>query len=681
MTANDKARSADGRTLGETLNLTRKTYGGAALLALAVLFIGVTILVTFVLRGARIDLTESKLYSIAPGTQRIVSSLQEPINLYFFFSQEASAQSPPLRAYAQRVRELLEEMAQRSDGKLRLSVIDPKPFSEDEDRAAEFGLSAVPLGPGSEALYFGLAGTNSTDGREVIGFFQPEKEEFLEYDVASLIYRLGHPKRPVVGLIAGLPVDASFDQMSGRMREGWASIAQLRELLDVRTLGNDVASIDDDVDVLMLVHPKNLSPGTLYAIDQFVMRGGKLIAFLDPQSENDPAGQGGPMGAMGAIGARSSTLGPLLDAWGITFDPKEVLGDRELGLTVSLRQGEAPSQHLAIVGFNRASMNGQDVVTSALDRINVMTAGVFRKKEGATIELEPLIQSSTNAALLPSARLAFLPDSASLLDDFHATGERYTIAARVHGKLKSAYPDGKPAADEADTNDAAQGDAPPGDTARRDANGGAKDGGAATGAGGHKAESDGEANLILVADTDMLADPLWVRTQSVFGQRVAIAWANNGDFVANALENLSGSSDLISIRGRQSFFRPFTKVDELRRQADEQLRAKERELDRELQDTEQKLSQLEAGRNNEGSLVLTPEQEAELTRFQHERVRIRKELRDVRRSLDVEIERLGTLLKFLNIGLVPALLAVGAIVLALVRRRRLRAGRAAAHTG
>ncbi|MGH8187853.1 MAG: GldG family protein, partial [Steroidobacteraceae bacterium] len=256
-------------------NIVRRTSGIGALLALAVLFIGITILITFVLRGARLDLTESNLYSVAPGTGRIVSSLAEPINLYFFFSQEASSQSPPLRAYAQRVRELLEEMTQRSKGKLRLTVIDPQPFSEDEDRAAEFGLSAVPMGAGNDSLYFGLAGTNSTNGREIIGFFQPEKEEFLEYDVASLIYRLGNPKRAVVGLISSLPVDASFDQMTGRMRQGWASIAQLRELAEVRTLATDIAAVDADIGVLMLVHPKDLTPQTLYSIDQFVMRGGK----------------------------------------------------------------------------------------------------------------------------------------------------------------------------------------------------------------------------------------------------------------------------------------------------------------------------------------------------------------------------------------------------------------------
>jgi ABC-type uncharacterized transport system involved in gliding motility auxiliary subunit len=635
-----------------TMTLGRKrAYGATALVALAVLFVGLTILTTFLVRGVRLDLTENRLYSIAPGTERILESLREPINLYFFFSQEASSQSPALRAYAQRVRELLQEMAQRSNGRLRLTVIDPQPFSEDEDRAAEFGLAAVPLGASGESLYFGLAGTNATDGREIIGFFQPEKEEFLEYDVASLVYRLGNPKRPVVGLISGLPVDASFDPVTGRMQEGWASIAQLREAFEVRGLASDVASVDDTIDVLLVIHPRDLSPQTQYAIDQFVMRGGKLLAFMDPQAENDPAGA--QMGRPMPPASRSSTLGPLLDAWGIAFDTGSILGDRVLGLNVALRQNEPPSQHVAIIGLDRSSMSARDVVTSALDTINVMTAGVLAKKDGASVAFDPLLQSSTDAALLPVARFAFLPESRALLDGFAPSGQRYAIAARIHGKLKSAFPGGAPAA-------AGPASAPP---------------------AAHLSQSTRDANIILVADTDLLADPLWVRNQNVFGQRFVVAWANNGDFVANALDNLGGSSDLISIRGRQSFFRPFTKVDELRRRADEALRAKEQELDRELRETERKLSELESGRGDSTSLALSPEQEAEITRFQRERVRIRKDLREVRRSLDVEIERLGTRLKLLNIALVPALIAVGAILLVVLRRRRLRAGRAAAQAG
>ncbi len=370
-------------------------------------------------------------------------------------------------------------------------------------------------------------------------------------------------------MISSLPVDARFDQQSGQMAPGWASIQQLRETLDVRSLQADGNDIPADIGVLMLVHPKELSPQTQYAIDQFVLRGGKLISFMDPQSENDNAGA--QMG-MPPMGGRSSTLGPLLDAWGVQFDTDKIVGDRELGLTVSLQQGKAPSQHIAIIGFNRASMNPKDVTVSALDTINVMTAGALSKKEGATIEFEPLIQSSTNAALLPAAKLMFLPDSDSLLDGFKATGERYTIAARIHGKVKSAFPNGKPGAEGA--------------------------------AGAHLTESKEDANIILVADTDILADPLWVRTQNVFGQRFAVAWANNGDFLSNSLDNLAGSADLISVRGRQSFFRPFTKVDELRRQAGDQLRAKEKELDHELKETEQKLTALEAGRGGAPGLAV-----------------------------------------------------------------------------
>jgi ABC-type uncharacterized transport system involved in gliding motility auxiliary subunit len=634
-------------------NMVRKTYGAGALLALAVLFIGVTIIISFVLRGARFDFTENRLYTIAHGTQNIVSSLKEPINLYFFFSQEATSQSPPMRAYAQRVREMLEEMQRRSKGKIKLSIIDPAPFSEDEDRATEFGLTAAPAGPYGESVYFGLAGSNSTDGREVIPIFVEEKEQFLEYDIASLIHRLGNPKKPTVGILSTLPVDASFDQFSGRMQEGWASIAQLREVVQLRTLTPDIAKIDADVELLLLIHPKDLPAKTLYAIDQFVMRGGKLIAFVDPQSENDPAAQqGGPM----AMAPRSSSLGPLLDTWGVAYDPGKVVGDRGLGLTVRMRQDQQPAQHIGIIGLNRDSMDAKDVVTSALNSINVWTAGALQKKDGATIQFEPLLRSSGDAALLPAMQFSVMSDPQALLDNFKPSGERYTLAARIHGKLKSAYPNGAPPAE--------------GEAAAKPA------------AGDHKTESAGDADLIIVADSDILADQMWVQVQNVFGQRVMMAVANNGDFLANAVDNLAGSSDLISIRGRQSFFRPFTKVDELRRHAGEQLSAKEKELDTELKQTEQRLTELEAGRNSGGgSLVLTPEQQAELTRFQQERLRIRKELRDVRRGLDVEIKDLGWWIKLLNIAAVPALLAIGAIVLALTRRRRLRAGRAAAHTG
>jgi ABC-type uncharacterized transport system involved in gliding motility auxiliary subunit len=631
-------------------NISRKLTGASALLALAVLFIGFVILMTFLLRGARLDLTESGLYSIAPGTERILKNLKEPVNLYFFFSEETSATETQLRNYAQRVRELLEEMAQRSKGKVRLTVIDPKPFTEEEDQAAEYGLQGVPINARNDSVYLGLAGTNSTDGREVISFFQPNKEEFLEYDIASLIYKLDTPKRPKLGLISSLQVDASFDQMSGRMLEGYASVRQIRELFEVQTLTVDVTSIPNDIDMLMLIHPRELSPSTLYAIDQFVMRGGKLMAFLDPQAENDPAAaHGGNPGA-----SRASSLGPLLDAWGIQFNAGEVVADRNLGLTLKMRQDLPASQNLAILGFNRDAMTKGDVVTSALDNINAMTVGSFKVKEGASVKLEPLLQSSTNAALIPTARVAVLTDAESLQEGFAPTGQRYIVAGRLRGKLRTAFPNGPPGAATL---------AAPAPTAEP------------------LKETKDEANIILIGDTDLLADQTWVQTQNVFGQRFAQAFANNGDFFANAVDNLAGSADLISIRGRQSFFRPFDKVAALRKSADERLRATQKDLESTLKETEGKLAQLQSQRANQSSLVLTPEQEAEVARFQQERANTRKELRNVQRSLDVEIERLGSILKIVNIALIPILIAVAAVLLSVSRRRKLAAGRAAAHTG
>lgn len=612
---------------------SRKTLGASALIAIAAGFVALTLLANFTLRGMRLDLTENRLYSIAPGTERILESIGEPVTLYFFFSEEPSRNLPELRAYADRVRDLLQEMAERSDGKVQLNLVDPQPFSEEEDRATEFGLSAAPAGPRGEPVYFGLAGTNSTDGRETIGFFQPDKEEFLEYDIASLIFRLAHPERPTIGVLSSLPVNGGFDPASGQPRPGWSGILQLASLFSVETLEPGIDAIPDTIDVLVVIHPKQWPAGTLYAIDQFVLRGGKLLAFVDPQAEQDQTAS--PDGLPGA--GRASDLTPLLAAWGVDYDPAQVLGDARKALSVTLRPNQPPVRHLGVQAYTREDFNPDDVVTSGLDAINFMTSGVLRPEAEAGSTFETLIESSDESALLSADRFSVLEDPQTLLDGFEASGERYTVAARISGTLASAFPDGPPE-------------------------------GVPAGAG--LKTSTEPANLIVVADTDMISDLLWVRTQNMFGQRVAVAWANNGDFIANAVDNLAGSADLISIRGRQSFFRPFVKVDELRQQADERLRAREQALDLELQETERNLADLEAARNDRTSLVLTPEQEAELRRFQEERTRIRQELREIRRSLDVEIDRLGKWLAFLNILAVPLLLAVAVLVAAAIRRRR-----------
>jgi ABC-type uncharacterized transport system involved in gliding motility auxiliary subunit len=621
----------------------RVGFGVGGLIALAVLFLGVVMLSNVSLRGMRVDLTQNRLYTLSPGTQQLLAELKEPINLYFYFSREAAAKQAPLvMPYANRVREFLEELAARSGGKIHVAIVDPQPFSDDEDRAAEFGLQSLQAGSG-DALYFGLTGTNSTDGRSSIPSFQADREEFLEYDVAKLINDLGTPKKPVIGLMSTLGLQGQFNPMTGQMGEPWPILTQLQDLFTMRTLTADVDHIDKDVDVLMLVHPKQLPPKTLYAIDQFVMRGGRVLLFVDPNSGADTSGQDPQNPLAGAMADHSSNLVPLLAAWGVDYDATKVIGDLERGLEVRTNVQSPPVRHIGILGLGHEDMNQKDVVSASLDKLNLATAGALAARPGAKTTFEPLLLSSASAGPIPAQRFNALTDPSILRDGFKPTGIRYALAARITGPVESAFPQGPPPDQKA----------------------------AAGPPVAHLAKSTAPANIVIVADTDLLMDYLWVQTREVFGQKVAQAFANNGDLVANILDNLSGSSALISVRGRATFSRPFQRVEALRHQADDRLRSKALELQAELQQTETKLTELQSKRNDQSSLMLSPEQEAELKRFVAEKAHVRKQLRETQRGLDVDINRLESWLKVINIGIAPLLVAVaGVIILSLRRRRR-----------
>ena len=608
-----------------------------ALAVLAVLFVAVILVSNTLLRGARLDLTQNHLYTLSQGTKNILSSIEEPVNLTLYFSDKAAAESAnpdaaALRNYAPRVREMLAEMAARAGGKLRVTTVDPLPFSEDEDRATTLGLQALPWGQGSSNLFLGIVGTNSTNGKSVMPIANPNKETFLEYDVAKMIHELSMAKKPAVGLISGLPMGAGFDAQTRQMRQPWAIQSQLEQMFEVRTLtAASVKSIDKDINVLVVVQPKNLSEDAQYAIDQFVLRGGHLLVFVDPLAESDDSGAdpNNPQAAM--MADRSSDLPKLFKAWGVDYDAKKIVLDREHALQVSSAQGQ-PIRHPAILGFNQRDLNPTDITTAQLQSINVSTAGFFQLAKDSKNKLTPLIQTSADAMTVAADRVKFMTDPSQLLVDYKPDGAQpFVVAGRLEGKFATAFPERK-AAD-------------------------------------HLAESKDGGEIILVADTDILSNRLWVQVQQFFGQQVMNAFANNGDFIVNAVDNLGGSSDLISIRGRATSQRPFTTVDNMRRAAEESFRGKERELQQRLSDTERKLTELQSGKSKENEMILSPEQKAELTNFQDQKIAIRKELRQVRRSLDDRIEALGTRLKLVNIGLMPLLITLFALGFAWARRR------------
>ncbi len=607
----------------------RKTLTGSALLILAALFVAVILVSNLLFRGARVDLTENDLYTLSPGTRSLLGKLDEPIQLTLYFSDRGTADTDnlsarALRAYYPRVRELLEEVAARSSGKIHLKVVDPVAYSEDEDNAVAAGIQGLPFGAAGESVFLGLYGSNSTNGEAKIPLFDPGRENLAEYDIAKLIHDLASNKKPAVGFISSLPMSVGFDPATRQMREPWAIYGELTQFFDVRQLNaTALKRIDDDVKVVVLVHPKDLADDTLYALDQFVLRGGHLLVFVDPEAEQDQSGADPQNPQAALLADKSSDLPRLFKAWGLEYARDKVVLDRAHALQISVAQNAPPVRHPAILGFTRKDLSSDDVITANLDSINMSTVGYLELAKDATSKLVPLIQSSDQSMSVPAERLKLLNDPSSLLADFQPAGQPFVLAARLEGQFNTAFPERK---DE-----------------------------------GHLAQAREKNAVVVFADTDLLSDRLWAEVQNFFGQKVLNAFANNGDLVVNAVDNLAGDSDLISIRGRATSQRPFTKVAELKRQADDSFRRKEKQLQQELSDTERKLTELQSAKSQDQAMVLSAEQKAELDNFLKRKVEIRKQLRDVRHQLDADIDALGTRLKFINILLVPLLLIVAAL--------------------
>ena len=653
-------------------------------LALAVaLFFAFNIFAEGAFRNASLDLTQGRLYTLSDGTRKLLAGLKEPITLRFYFSPRLGESVPSYANYATRVRELLERYASLAGGKVRLEIHNPEPFSDDEDRAVGFGLQGVPLGDSGDQVYFGLAGTNSTDDEEVIPFFQPDRERFLEYDLTKLVANLANPKKEVIGLISTLPLAGSFGNpmMGGGGSPPMVVMEQMRQQFVVRELGESPDKIDKDIDVLMVVHPKSLPEKTQFAIDQYVLGGGRAMVFVDPNAESDSAG----VNPMISMGATSSNLKRLFDAWGVELVPDKVAGDRYLATRVQAPVGGRMQtvDYIAWLSLNQDSLNRDDVVTADLSRILMATPGILEKRKEAPVNFTPLITTTAEATEIPADKVRLFPDVMSLLANYKPVGHPLTLAARVQGMVKTAFPDGPPGESKSEegkgvavpaSGDGAGGAAESkpqasGPTAAEPAAGGMPP--PEAGAAWLK-ESGKPINIILVADTDMLQDRFWVRTQNFFGQQLVEPTASNGDFVINGLENLAGSDALIGLRGRGLSARPFDLVQRLRAEADTRYLAKARELQDQLKDTEKKLTTLEKEGEGGSRQILSSEQQKEIDKFRDEVISIRKSLRDVQHALRQNIERLGAWLKFVDIGLVPILVGIAAVAVALVRARRRR---------
>jgi ABC-type uncharacterized transport system involved in gliding motility auxiliary subunit len=570
---------------------------------------------------------------------------------------------PSYGVYAQRVRELLDQYVAAAHGTIRLEVYNPQPFSDAEDRAVAFGLQGVPLDAAGEQVYFGLAATNSTDDQQIVAFFQPERERFLEYDLTKLVHSLAFPKKTVVGLISTLPLEGDMTaMMRGRPSEPMAIMEQLQQLDTVKPLAANIDAIPADVDVLMLVHPQNLSEKTLYAIDQYVLKGGRALVFVDPYSELQAAhpSQLNPPGS-----PNESNLERLFKSWGFEVPAKTVAGDRRDAQRVGVpgARGSRPLDYIAWLNLKTDNLNREDMITADLSHINMASSGIIEPLAGGKTTIEPLITTSLDSTKIPAEKLSGLPDVAELLAEFKPDNKRYILAAHVTGMAESAFPDGPPKPPEPAKPEAKEGETgqPPKPAEE-----------AAAPAGESLKQSAQPINIVVVADTDMLDDRFWLQKQEFFGQRVQVPTANNGDFVANAIEVLAGGDDLVGLRTRGTSARPFTVVEQIQSEAQARYSAEERTLQAKLKDTQAKLASLTGKDQANAPATLSEEQTKAIEEFRTDMVQTRRQLRDVQAALRSDIQRMKAGLEFLNIALIPLIVAVVAVVLGALRLRRRR---------
>ena len=588
---------------------------------LVFLFLFFNIIMFKILVNKKIDLTTDKLYTVSENTKSIIKNLSEPINIKLFFSNSLSKELSQIRDYEKRVRELLMSYKKISNKNITIEIIDPRPFTDQEDLANVYGIQGLQLNEEGERFYFGAVFSNSVDDTTVIPFFELDREQFLEYDLTKTIYNLANTSKPNIGLISGLPLVGRVNNSQGNAQyeRPFFIYQTLSEFFNVIDLSLEVSEIPENVDQLLIVHPKNLSDVTLYAIDQFVMTGKGVTIFTDPFSEFDnnlskPESE---------KDFSNSNLSRLFTSWGFDMKPGMVIGDIVNGRKVSL----GPSNDQKIVTYvlwlaiQQNLLSNTDIITSNLDYIFLKSAGSIENlNTNSSLVIEPLISTSKESMLIERYKMQFRADPEQLLKDFESQDKSYIIGARIKGEFNSAFSLEDIKKIELDTN--------------------------------QHINNINNANIILFADTDLLSDNTWISEQDMFGRNSITPIADNGRMVVNSIESMSGGRNLIGLRGRGSSNRPFLVIEDLQKKAELSFREKQISLQNELQGTEDKLKEIQSNQLD-SSESKTSEQNKAIEEFQRKILSIRKQLRDVQRQLNADINRLENNIKVINIWTMP----------------------------
>ncbi len=621
--------SDDNKTVRKTIFST----GGACLVLL------ILVLANYLLSNVAIrwDATKDNLYSFSEGTEKIISELKEDVVIKVFFSKSVANIPPNIKTFAHRVQDFLSEYEQKSSGKITIETYDPKLDSEEEEWAQTYGMKSINLNSG-EKVYLGLVAM-AADQEELIPFIDPTREANLEYDITRAISRVQTAHKLAIGIIGSLPIfgrPAMGMPGQGGM-EPWFFVQELKKTYDVKEILPTSDKIDQDLDLLILFHPRNLSDSLMYAIDQFVLSGGNVILYADPMSlMDDPR-----------MGATGSSIDPLMKAWGVSLVKGKAVADYGYATRLRNRSGQIENNPLWL-SIPKQAFSSDEIIISGLESMLLPVAGALKHDPESTLSFTPLIQSTENAALVEAFKHSM--DVSTLRKTFKPAGEKFTLAAKISGSFKSAFPEGKPVDKKKDKDKALKEESIDDKTP-------------------HLKEASKPATIIVVADSDLLYDGYYLSRQNFLGFAISNIFNDNLNFLLNASEMLTGNDALIEIRSRGVFERPFTKVRELEAKAQAKWLDQEQALVKKADEANEKLRLLEKQKDASQKAILSPEQEKEIARFQEEKRKINKELKIVRRNLRSDIESLGKTIKFINIFLMPIIICIGGIVFAIYKRR------------
>lgn len=650
--------------------MQKKFMSITGLVLIAAIVLAVNLFGSVLFQRVKFDMTEERLYTLSKGTVNILRSLEDDVTAKLYYSKTAVAGQPFLKTFANRIVELLGEYEAESRGKLKVEIVDPRPDTEEEEWAERYGLRAFPGGEQGEPIYLGLVLRDESGHEAQIPIFTPDKEQLLEYDISKAIFGVARPEKKKVGVLSSLNVmggapPSPFMPTPRPSSRPWVFIRELRNNFEVEKIESTATELPDDLDLLLIIHPKSLGKPTLYAIDQYVLAGGRALVFLDPFCQVDQASMAQMMNnpQMMMQASFSSNMPDLLKAWGVEMEGGENLKIvADANLATKVQTGRSVDDMIIWLSLGPENRNDEEIVTSELENLMMVTAGALRKTTtNENIQVVPIMETSAEASTVDGMMLKFGMDPAGLRRSFKPGSSKIALAYKVTGQFKTAFPDGKPAEPSDDENSDEDKPTP-----------GKSDAATTKSNPNHLSESKSPSTIMIVSDVDMINDRYCVRTANFFGQEIATAINDNLLFLANAVENLTGSQDLIGLRSRGRSRRPFTKVKEIERHAQQQWLKKEEALNQKLQEANQRLAELQRG--TEEKRVLDQAFMAEVHKWREERANTRQELRAVRRNLREDVEKLGFRLKFINIALIPLLVTVCSIGIAFTGSFRRRNG-------